>query len=296
MEMRGITLFIFGGVAQMGSEPPTPRAEFLVAIVGPISSVLIGAAFFAAGVASVAAGAPQAVTGTLRYLGVINVVLAAFNLVPAFPLDGGRVLRAVLWGTKRSLRKATRIASQVGSAFGVALMVLGVLALLRGVIVGGLWWFLIGTFVRNAARMSYQQVLMREALAGEPVSRFMRTDVRTVPSRIPLTSLVDEYFFRDYHKMYPVVDDGRLVGAVTIDQVKAVPREEWSRRTVGDLAAPLTSENTVLPETDAVDALGLMSRGKRSRLLVADNGRLLGLVTISDLLKFLSLKVELEET
>ena len=295
MEMKGITLFIFGGVAQMGAEPPNPRAELLISIAGPIASVLIGGLFLLASTASAAAGAPMPLTVTLRYLATINWALAAFNLIPAFPLDGGRVLRAVLWHMKHSLRRATRISSWIGSAFGIGLMVLGALVFFRGMVVSGMWWFLIGMFVRGAARMSYQQLLLREGLAGEPVSRFMRTDLRTVPSHLPVSELVDSYFFRDYYKMYPVVDNGELRGCVTIDQVKAVPREEWPRRTVGELAGPCTVENTVRPNTDAVDALGVMSRGRGSRLLVTEGGRLVGIVTLADLLQFLSMKVELEE-
>lgn len=296
MEMRGITLFIFGGVAHMGTEPPTPRAEFLVAIAGPIASLVLGGAFHAVGRAAVMAAAPEALSGVLVYLGTINLVLAAFNLVPAFPLDGGRVLRAILWHLKRSLRWATRVTSIVGAGFGIALIALGIVAFIGGQFIGGMWWALIGFFLRGAARMSYQQLVVREALAGEPVRRFMNADPRTVPPDLPLRTLVEEYFYRDYHKMYPVVEEGRLVGCVAIPQIRGVPREDWDRRTVGEVTTPCTTANTVHPDTDAVQVLGLMQREGSSRVMVVEDGRLVGILTLKDLLRFLAVKVELDRT
>lgn len=295
VEMRGITLFIFGGVAHMGDEPSTPKAEFLVAIAGPIASVLIGAAFFGLSQLFDALAAPVPLTGVLLYLGYINGLLVAFNLLPAFPLDGGRVLRAILWRSKNNLRQATRISSQVGSGFGIALIVLGVFAIMGGGFIGGMWWVLIGFFLRNVARMSYQQVVMREALQGEPVRRFMRADPHTVRSGTSLASLVEDFFYRDYHKMYPVVDNGHLAGCVTIEQVKNVPKGEWSSRTVGDLATPCTDANSIQSDTDAVEALSLMRRTGTSRLLVMEGDQLVGILTLKDLLQFLAAKIELEE-
>jgi len=227
IEMRGITLFLFGGVANMGAEPSTPRAEFQIAVIGPITSVLIAGVFWGAEVLASAAGAPLTVTAVLSYLAVINLILAGFNLLPAFPLDGGRVLRAILWHTKGSLRRATDIASQVGGGFGLALIALGVLAFMAGNVIGGVWQALLGLFLRGAARMSYRDLLMRESLEGEPVSRFMRADPVTVAPGITLSELVEGYIYRDFHKLYPVVDGGRLQGCVTIRrmEMKIMPRQ-----------------------------------------------------------------------
>ncbi|HTS89250.1 MAG TPA: site-2 protease family protein [Gemmatimonadales bacterium] len=294
LEMRGITLFIFGGVAQMGGEPSTPRVELFMAAAGPIASIVIGSAFLGLSHAAGSWAAPTAVTGVLQYLGYINLLLAAFNLVPAFPLDGGRLLRALLWQSRRDLRWATRVASQIGGGFGLALIVLGMVAVLGGNLVAGIWYALIGLFVRGAARMSYQQVLVREALQGEPVRRFMHPDVRVVRSDTSLASLVEDFIYRDYHKMYPVVDDGRLTGCVTVDQVKGVPKNEWAAHTVGEVASPCTPTNTLQAGSDAVDALALMRRTGSSRLLVLDGERLAGILTLKDLLQFLATKVELE--
>lgn len=295
VEMRGITLFLFGGVAQMGSEPETPKAEFLISIAGPIASVAIGGLFFLLGMGSAAASAPTPVTGVLNYLGLINMVLAVFNLVPAFPLDGGRVLRAVLWHLKGDLRWATRVAAQMGSGFGMVLIVLGVMSLISGNVIAGMWWMLIGMFLRGAARRSYQQLMVRRALEGEPVSRFMCTDPTTVSPDISVSSLVEDYFYRDFHTFYPVVGAGGLVGGVSLKQVKGIPRERWADSTVGDLAEPLSESNTIQPDSDAVAALSSMQKTGVSRLMVLEGDRLVGIVTLKDLLRFLALRIELEE-
>ena len=299
LRIRGITLFLFGGVAEMADEPPTPKAEFWMAIAGPVASVLLGLAF--SGLARIAGGIggtlgwPVPVVGVLAYLGFINLTLGIFNLVPAFPLDGGRVLRSALWHWKKSLRWATRITSAIGSGFGLLLMGLGLLSILRGMW-GGLWFLLVGLFVRGAAASSYQQLLLRRALEGEPVAKFMRTDPVTVPRGISVEELVHDYIYRHHFKMFPVVDDaGRLWGCVTTRQVKELPREEWDRQTVGALAARSSPENTVTAETDAMRALSRMNRNGASRLMVVDGDHLLGILTLKDLMRFFALKMELEE-
>jgi len=295
LRMKGITLFIFGGVAEMQDEPPRPKVEFMVAIAGPIASILIAAGFFGLYRIGQFTGWPGAANGVLAYLAIINVVLVGFNLVPAFPLDGGRVLRSVLWQWKNNLRWATRITTQLGSGFGIALIVLGLWSVISGNFVGGMWWFLIGMFLRGAAQMSYQQLLLRQALEGEPVSRFMKAEPVTVPAYISLQELVDDYIYKHHFKMFPVVDDGKLRGSISTRQVKGVPREEWARQTVDALVEPCSQENTVRPETDAMKALEKLNRTGASRLLVVDGTRLVGIIALKDLLKFLSLKVELEE-
>ncbi|MGH7545372.1 MAG: M50 family metallopeptidase [Gemmatimonadota bacterium] len=293
--IRGITLFIFGGVAEMEDEPQNPKAEFVVAIAGPIVSILIGLLGLFGWAVARSAGWPTPIEGVLGYLGLINGVLVAFNLVPAFPLDGGRVLRSALWHWKGSLRWATRIASQIGSGFGFVLIGLGVFWVLRGDFIGGMWWFLIGLFLRNAAQMGYQQVLMRRALEGEVVRHFMKTDPVVISPDIPIARLVEDYVYRHHHKMFPVVDGDRLLGYVTTRDVKEVPREEWAQRMVRDIVEPATTENTVGPDADALRALATMSRTGASRLLVVEDGRLLGVLTLKDMLKFLALRVELGE-
>jgi Zn-dependent protease/CBS domain-containing protein len=295
MPMKGITLFIFGGVAEMGDEPPTAKAEFMMAIVGPLSSLVIGGVFYLIYRWGVASGWPTPVNAVNGYLAYINGILAAFNLLPAFPLDGGRVLRSILWGAKDNLRWATRVSSSIGAAFGIGLIFLGVLQFIGGNVIGGVWMFLIGLFLRNAAQMSYQQLLVRKALEGEPVSRFMNANPVTVQDSITVEKLVEDYIYKYHYKMFPVMAGEKLVGCITTRQVKEIPREEWSRETIREAADPCSAENTISPSTDAIKALAMMSQGGISRLLVVDSGRLVGMVTLKDLLDFFSLKVELEE-
>jgi Zn-dependent protease/CBS domain-containing protein len=293
LEMRGITLFIFGGVAEMPNEPPSPQAEGVIAAAGPAASFGIA---IACGIAGLLAGAQATPAGVvLMDLAFLNGLLALTNLIPAFPLDGGRILRSILWGWKGSLRWATRISSAIGSGFGLLLVGLGILISFRGGWMQGVWFVLIGLFVRNAAQMSYQQLLLRRALEGEPVSRFMHPDPVTVPRGISVAELVQEYIYRYHYKMFPVVDDGgRLLGAISAGRIRQLPRDEWDRQTVGALTERISPETTVRADTDAMEALSKMSRTGASRLLVVDGDRLLGILSLKDLLRFFSLKTELE--
>lgn len=263
--MRGITLFIFGGVAEMPKEPPSAKAEFLVAIAGPIVSVVIAVTCYTAGIYG-EAGLAAPIASVLWYLGMINGVVVAFNMIPAFPLDGGRVLRSILWQVKGSLRWATRITSSIGSGFGLLLILLGIVSFIGRNVVGGMWQFLIGMFLRGAAQMSYQQVLIRHALEGEPVQRFMHGDVITVRPSTTVHQLVEDYIYRHHHKMFPVTDNGRLVGGVTTRDVQQVPRGEWDQRIVGEIVKPCADENTIPRIADAMQALSNMSRNGASRL------------------------------
>lgn len=294
LPMRGITLFIFGGVAEMDEEPESPRVEFLMAAAGPFSSFLLALGFHYAHAAGARAGWPLQITGTVRYLALINAMLAIFNLIPGFPLDGGRLLRSILWGWTGNLRWATRIASQIGSGFGTLIFIMGIFNVLAGNVVGGLWWFLIGTFLRNASRMSYQQLLTRRAFEGERISRFMNRDPITVPSTLSVAALVEDYVYRYHFKMFPVVDNGGLVGCVGMREVKHTPREEWASLTVGEIASKCSTENTIGPDADALSAISTMSRTGRSRLLVVEGDRLVGIVSLKDMLKLLSIKLDLE--
>jgi Zn-dependent protease len=295
LPIRRITLFVFGGVAEMEAEPERPAVEFWVAIAGPIASFLVGLVCWLLLQGAAGAGAGVPVVGVLAYLATINVVLAVFNLVPAFPLDGGRILRAALWYWKGSLRWATRIASAIGGGFGILLIVLGVYRVLIGDFIGGMWWFLIGLFVRFAAQMSYQQVLMREALRGVPVRRIMSADPVTVPSGITVAQLIDDYIYRHHHNMFPVVDSDRLVGCVSMNDIKRLPRDRWSSTTVSEIMQPCSEATAISPDMDAMEVLSLMARTQNSRLLVTDGDRVVGIITLMDLLNFLNVKLNLEE-
>ena len=294
MPMRGITLFVFGGVAEMEEEPPSARAEFFMAIAGPISSIALGFLFYGVYFLGQQGNWPVAVVGVFGYLRTINFVLAFFNLLPAFPLDGGRILRSVLWSLGKNLRWATRIASQIGSGFGMGMMFLGIMFIIRGGFIGGIWWFLLGMFLSNAAQMTYQRLLMRRGFEGEPIEYFMKTDLVTVSSSISVAELVEEYIYKYHYKMFPVVEGEKLVGCVSTREVKGVPRQEWDQRRVSEILQPRSGENTFSPNTDAMKALSLMSRTGRSRFMVAKGDKIVGIITLKELLRFFSLKLDLE--
>jgi Zn-dependent protease len=295
LPMKGITLFIFGGVAEMSDEPPSPKAEFLMAIAGPAASLVLGGICLGAAALVGAFGGAAGAVGVLRWVGLINIILVLFNMIPGFPLDGGRVLRSALWQWKKDLRRATQIAARIGSGFGIILIVLGFVSLLMGNPVGGLWWILIGWFVRTAARQSYQQVLVRQLLAGESVSRFMNSQVISVPRSLPVQKLVDDYIFRYHHKMFPVVDEaGHLAGCVSTRNLRELDRSQWPAKTVGDVACDCGDINTIDPQADAMEALRKMSRNQVSRLVVTRQGNLEGVLSLKDLLDYLALKTELE--
>jgi Zn-dependent protease/predicted transcriptional regulator len=296
VHMKGITLFIFGGVAQMEEDPPSPKAEFATAIVGPLSSIAIALIFYGIYLIGKGGGLPEPVNGVVGYLAIINGILAGFNMVPAFPLDGGRVLRSILWGVKKNLRWATRVSSWIGSGFGILLIALGVINVIRGNFIGGMWWFLIGMFLNNAAKNSYQQLITRRALEGEPVRRFMKTDPVTVPASISLAELVEDYIYRYNYKMFPVMaDSDTLAGCITTRQLKDVPREEWEQTEVRDIAVQCSQDNTIESREDAIKALSKMKLTGASRLMVVEGDRLVGIIALKDMLEFLSLKIELEE-
>lgn len=293
--IRGITLFVFGGVAELEDEPASAGGELRMAIAGPIASVVLSAMFYLAGSAGERIGWPEPALGVLYYLAAINFVLAAFNLLPAFPLDGGRVLRALLWQWRGDLRWATRIAANLGNGFGLALILLGLLAVIFENALAGIWWVLIGFFVRKAATASYMQVLATRAFQGMPIARFMSRSPVTVAPGISISELVERYIYGQRHDFFPVLAGDRLLGLVGIADVKHVPRAAWPTTLVHEIMAPATAENSVAPDTDAIRVLALMRRTGNSRLLVIEDGRLLGVVTLKDLLEFFGLKLDLDD-
>src|SRR5690606_14065965 len=226
--VEGITLFIFGGMARTRLEAEEPGDEFYIAVVGPVSSIVIGLLFGLVWWGGTRAGWSVAVTGVAAYLGVLNVALAVFNLLPGFPLDGGRLFRSLVWKMTGDVTKATRVASTGGKWLGYVLVGLGILQAFSGNMLGGLWLVFIGWFLRNAAITSYEQHVVRMVLEGVRAAETMTRNPETVPSDLTVQDLVDDYFMRRRYQAFPVVDDGHPVGIVTLHQVKELPREEWS--------------------------------------------------------------------
>lgn len=294
LSISGITLFMFGGVAEMTEEPNNPKTEFYMALAGPLTSIVLGLIFYGIFLLLSSLKVSMGVAGIFGYLGVINWVLAGFNLIPAFPLDGGRILRSILWWRKKDLRWATRIASGMGEIFGFVLIFLGVFNIFRGSFVDGIWLFFIGMFLQNASQVSMQRLMIFKALEGETVRRFMKSNPVTIPENMTIKEIVENYIYRYQYKMYPVVRDGKLVGYLTTRDIKEVPKEKWSIQTAGEISKPYSLDNTIHPDTDATQALSLMNRTGNSRLMVVENDQLIGVITLKDLLQFFSLKMELE--
>jgi Zn-dependent protease/CBS domain-containing protein len=294
LKIRGITLFLFGGVAELEEEPRSAGGEFVMAVAGPLVSAALAGAFFLLAFVGDRAGWHLAAVKVFSYLGAINLAVLVFNMVPAFPLDGGRVLRSFLWGVTGSLRRSTWYASLLGRGFAWLLIAFGVYLVLQAEYLQGIWLAIIGLFLNNAARGSYQAVLLRQTLQGEPVRRFMNAEPIAVAPETDLRTWVEDYVYRYHRKSFPVVAGGKLEGCVTTRGLARFPRGEWDRHTVGEVMDCDLAAVSIRPDADALEALGRMRQTGYSRLLVVEGDRLVGIVSLKDLLRFLNLKLELE--
>ncbi len=286
---RSITLFLFGGVAHIAREPERPAHEFWVALAGPLTSLGVAGIFWLLA----PQGAPVPATALMGYLAWANLVLVAFNLLPAFPLDGGRVLRAVLWAFY-GYERATRIVTALGQAAAGAFILLGVVGVFTGHALNGLWLILIGWFLEQAASASYHQAVLRRVLGGIRVSDIMTRDVRVMPAELTLEEAVHDYFLPYKHGGYPVVYGDRLVGILTLHDLRRVPRERWREAQVREAMTPIAQAKVVRPDLSAYEALARMLQDGVGRLLVVDeDGELVGLVTRSDLMHLIRVRTEL---
>jgi Zn-dependent protease/CBS domain-containing protein len=292
--IAGITLFALGGVSEMQQEPPSPSAEFKIAIVGPLASLALAGVFWLLWRAFEREGSDPSFAAIALYLVGLNMVVAVFNMLPAFPLDGGRVLRAIIWGITKNLKKATYLATRVGRIFAYILISLGAVSLFAGAGFQGIWMALIGFFLLQGAQASYTQVMLKEALAGIAVRDIMVKDVVSVPTDLSIRALIDGYFLAHGYGGFPVVDNGQVSGIVSLADVKRVPPEEYDRLTVREVMTPLTERLTVVPEEDVSVALQRMAEDALGRLVVMERGRMLGLVTKTGLSRFLQMKLELQ--
>lgn len=308
--IRRITLFMFGGMAHMESEPASWRAELSMAIVGPFTSLVLGVVFLwlaglVGGRLHVDPANPRAALGTLGpvatlliWLGPVNIVLGLFNLVPAFPLDGGRVLRAVMWAMTGNLRLATRRASRAGQGFAWLLMASG-FALILGLrlpffgsgFINGLWLAFIGWFLNNAAVMSYRQLVIRESLEDVPVRKLMQTRFLRISPQMRVSTLVNEQVMPSGQRAFPVEAEGRLLGMVSLGDLRKCERSAWENVTVKDIMTPAAELVTATPDQAAVEALAIIGRRDLNQLAVVQNGVLVGLLRREDILKWLSLHV-----
>lgn len=296
LPVRSITLFALGGVAQIEKEATDPKTEFWMGIVGPIASALIGAAFL--GLAAALGWAPADTPRTpllamLVWLGYINIGLAAFNMIPGFPLDGGRVLRAILWWTTGDARRSTRIAAAVGQIVAFGFIVLGISRFFAGAGIGGLWIAFIGWFLMEASRASQVQLETSETLRGVRVGDVMARDCPVVEGSVSVQALVEEHVFRTGQRCHIVADRGAIVGLITPHEVKRVHRDRWPRTTVAEAMRPLSELRTVSPDTPALAALETMVAEDVNQLPVVSGGRLEGIVSRAHVLQLLKTRAEL---
>jgi Zn-dependent protease/CBS domain-containing protein len=293
MPIKKITLFMFGGVAQMERDVEKPQSELKTAAAGPAMTVLLALAFF--GLSLVFRESAMAFA-LLRSLMRINIIVLVFNMIPGFPLDGGRILRAAIWYRSGNLSKATRIASRVGRGFAVLLIVIGFINFFAGNFIGGLWMVFIGFFLHQAAQASYTNVAMREAIEHLRVADVMRSGVVTVDTSTTLRSLVDDYFLKHHFDSYPVLEGGRLVGVISLKHVKNVERERWADVTVAAVMDGNVSRFALHPLDPAERVVDLIMRKGYGRLpVVTEDGAVVGIVTRRDLMEALKLLTYLGE-
>jgi len=289
LRTRSITLFIFGGVAQLDKDPRDGRAEFWMAAAGPLVSLSLAGLFYASAFLPFVGPSAAAVA---TYLALINLVLALFNLVPAFPMDGGRLLRGALWGSLGKAR-ATRIASGAGTFFAYFLIVAGVFSLIRGDSLSGVWYILIGWFIKDASAASYQQVRLDEALRGVTVRDAMVEAVGTIPSSGSVAEAAREYFMRTGYGSYPVTRGDAVVGLLCLKDVLRLSPEEREATSVQGAMRPLTSALVTEPEAPLPQAIARMAQAGTARLLVMQEGRLLGLLTMNGVIRRLKAREDL---
>ncbi|MEO5864712.1 MAG: site-2 protease family protein [Nitrospiraceae bacterium] len=290
--VRTVTLFAFGGVAQIGREPDRPLTEFQIAIAGPIASALLAAGFWV--VAYLAGGQVEHLSALAGWLASINLMLAVFNLVPGFPLDGGRIFRAVLWHFTGNFSKATRIAAGSGQLVGYGLILGGIwTGLITGSWFSGLWLAFIGWFLLNAAQESVLQVSVQSDLSGLVAEDIMTRDCPTVSGRMSLAELVQEHILKTGQRCFVVAEGSRLDGLVTLHQIKAVPQSRWTDVSVEEAMTPLAKLRLVAPETPVLEVLQAMKGEDINQVPVAKGGQLVGMLTRDHILRVLSAKMEL---
>src|SRR5215470_11344501 len=298
MPVRSITLFALGGIANVEREPVDAKSEFLMAIVGPITSAVLG--FFFLAIAWTAGWRPEFGTppaplwAALVWLGYINIALAVFNMIPAFPLDGGRVLRSIIWGINRDPVRSTKIAAGVGQFISVAFIVIGLLRFFAGADFGGLWLAFIGRFLKDAAAATYIGVKASAALSGVRVRDVMAQDCPTVDGNLNLRTLVEDYLMRTGRRCFIVREDGRHIGLVTVNELKKVESDRRPFTTVAQIAVPFERVHSVSPDTPLNQALELMTSSDVNQLPVISNGELVGVITRSQVLQFLQTHAELK--
>jgi Zn-dependent protease/CBS domain-containing protein len=289
--VQSITLFVFGGVSQIAGEPKQAKDEFRMALAGPLSSLLISALFWAIWLWW--RGTNNFVTAIAFWLGWINASLAVFNLIPGFPLDGGRVLRSILWWRSQNLRNATRIASNIGRGAGYLFIFAGIWLVFSGNWFDGIWLALIGWFLESAAVGSYRQLLLEDMLKGHVASEVMSQDCIAVPPDITIERLVNDNILASGRRCFLVTSNGHVEGLITIHNIKAVPRDLWSTKPVREAMTPLQSLKSVQPNEDLNTVLKTLVQNDINQVPVISNNDIVGMVSRDNIVNFISARSEL---
>ena len=287
--VRSITLFLFGGVAQIGAEPPSAIAEFFIAVAGPLVSLALAILFRAL---QPLAGGVEPLLGLAKYLAYINLALVLFNLIPGYPLDGGRVLRAIVWAITGNMRRSTLIAANVGRFFAFLLIFTGVWQMFNGNFGGGLWIAFIGWFLDNAASVQIGQVVFQGLLTGHPVSQAMSTQYAIIPEDLTLQKLVDERILETAQRNFLVERGDKTVGLVTLHRIKEVPRGQWANTRAAQIMLPLEQLKCVDPNTELSSALEMMDRNGFNQMPVVLDRHIVGMLSREDVITFLRTLLE----
>lgn len=288
--VNSITLFIFGGVSNLEDEPEKPKVEFAMSIVGPLSSLALAGIFW--GLLQIVGNQQSPLAATFSYLALINAILAGFNLLPGFPLDGGRILRAILWNRTGNLVKATNIAATVGRFMGWGLIAFGLFQVFAGNFIGGIWFAFIGWFLSSSADASRREITLREQLSGMQVKEVMTTNAMLISPDTSVAELVSNVFRKQHGRAVPVCQDDQVMGIVTVTDVKELPQEKWEEAAVKEI---MTSEPLygVTPDDDLNTALRLITKHDINQVLVLRGNKCAGLVSRSDILTYLQMSQEL---
>lgn len=295
MPIDSITLFIFGGVAEMKGDPSHPKGEFLMALAGPAMSALLAALFYGAHHTYLMYAEHGPVSEVLHFLGLLNLLIAVFNVVPAFPLDGGRALRAIIWKYKNNLVLATRIASNLGAVFAYALLGYAVWLIMKhNDVMGGMWTGIMALFLHAAGGYNVRQTENRTLLGGEKVARFMHNQIVTITPDLTINEMVDQYVYKHYQKAFPVVDNGKLVGIVTLQTLLSLDRHKWHWLHVASVMEHPSDDNTVALDSGAYDALEKMQNLGKEMLMVTSDGRFMGAISFRDVAAYLSITMKID--
>ncbi len=293
LKVDKIVLFLFGGVSQIAEEPKSAKEEFKMAFAGPLISFILAGIFGIIWVFIMLPLRHQVLSSIFSYLAIINLILGVFNLLPGFPLDGGRILRAYWWNKTKDLHRATLLATNAGKGLSILMILLGAFQIFAGYLIGGVWLIFIGFFLRQAAEAGYQRVMVQDLLSGVKVKELMSQNPVCVSPEMSVSQVVEEYFMRYRYTSFPVCQSGQVLGIITLQSVKEIPRENWKDETIRDSFTPVSPEHILHPEDETIEALRKIITSDLGRLPVVENNRIVGILSRKDVMNLLVIKTDL---